>query len=125
MEKEFVTYELALTLKQINFKERVLTYYEDEVAKLYTNLMGWDFNSSFLTCVSRPTYSQVFDWFEKEHKMIAIIQPIDSWDNWCYEVLDEDVMSPFYVLIPLEEGFKTKTEAQKECILKMIEQKIN
>ena len=107
MKTEFVTYELAVKLKELGFKERVLTYFEDEASKLYTNLMGWDFNTSFLTCVSRPTYSQVFDWFENEHKMIAINQQIDSWDNWCYEVLDEDVMSPFYVLIPLEEGFKT------------------
>jgi hypothetical protein len=122
MEKEFVPYELALELKQINFKERVLSYFEDEKPKLYHILDGWDFNTSFLTCVSRPTYSQVFDWFEKNHKMIAIIQPVDSWNNWCYEVLAEDIMSLFYVAFQSEEvEFKTKVEAQNDCILKMIQ----
>jgi hypothetical protein len=86
MKTEFVSYELALNLKQINFKERVLSYFEDEKPKLYHTLDGWDFNTSFLTCVSRPTYSQVFDWFEKNHKMIAIIQPIQDWGDFILEM---------------------------------------
>lgn len=25
------------------------------------------------------------------------IQPLDAWDNWVYEIIMEDIMSPFYV----------------------------
>jgi hypothetical protein len=63
MEKEFVTLDLALRLKALGFKERVLTYYEDGKPTLYPAIEGWDFNTSFITCVSRPTYQQVFSWF--------------------------------------------------------------
>lgn len=56
----YVPYSFALKLKELGFKERVLTYYENEVPKLHNNMSGWDFNTSFLSCVSRPTYSQAF-----------------------------------------------------------------
>lgn len=69
MDKEFLPYELALKLKALGFKQRVFTYYEDSKPKLHTAIEGWDFNTSFLTCVSRPTYSQVFKWFRDKHDL--------------------------------------------------------
>lgn len=72
MEKDFVTIKLAQKLKELGFKERVLTYYEDGKPKLYTaSIGGFDFNTSFLTCVSRPTYSQVFRWFRKKYDLTS------------------------------------------------------
>jgi hypothetical protein len=73
MEKEFVTIDLALRLKALGFKERVLTYYEDGKAKLHTDIEGWDFNNSFLTCVSRPTFSQAFRFFREKYGLFAEI----------------------------------------------------
>jgi len=69
MKNEFVDYPLALRMKALGFKERVLTYFEDHKLKLHDHISGWDFNSSFLNCVSRPTYSQAFEWFRENHKL--------------------------------------------------------
>ena len=67
METDFVTLPAAERLKAINFKERALTYFEDGKPKLHTAIEGWDFNTSFLNCVSRPTYSQAFKWIRDNH----------------------------------------------------------
>jgi len=32
-----------------------------------------------------------------EQKVFVNIVPLDSWDNWVYEILMEDLMSPFFV----------------------------
>lgn len=89
-EKEFIPYnipyELALRLKQINFKERVLTYYEDGVPKLYNNIMGWDFNTSFLTCVSRPTFSQAFRWIFENFNYFVCFVPCSQHKYFHFEI---------------------------------------
>jgi hypothetical protein len=62
LESEFIPYNLALRMKALSYKEKVLTYYENGVPKLYNDILGWDFNSSFLTCCSRPTFQSAFSW---------------------------------------------------------------
>jgi hypothetical protein len=74
LHNEFVPYELAVKLKAIGFKERALTYYEDGRPKLHNDITGWDFNSSFLNCVSRPTFSQAFKWFREKYEIPSFIQ---------------------------------------------------
>ena len=108
MEKEFVSHELALILKALGFKERVLTYYEDGKPKLHTAIEGWDFNSSFLTCVSRPTYSQAFRRFRKKYDLHYVIVKAESW---------------FYTIngCNTQEGFNTYEEAELACLDKLIE----
>jgi hypothetical protein len=66
---KYVPHEISLKLKQLDFKERVLTYYEDGIPKLYHNIEGWDFNTSFLNCCSRPTFSEVFKWFRDNYSL--------------------------------------------------------
>lgn len=101
MEKEFVTIDLALRLKALGFKERVLTYYEDGKPKLHTAIEGWDFNSSFLNCVSRPTNSQAFRWFRRPQ-------------NGSYNHLD-------FMYACLKDDSITYEEAELECLKKLIE----
>ena len=74
MEKEFVPYAQSLRLKALGFKERVLTYYENGIPKLYNNITGWDFNTSFTTCISRPTFSQVFRWFREKGYDVKVLK---------------------------------------------------
>ena len=86
----YVPYSFALKLKELGFKERVLTYYENEVPKLHNNMSGWDFNTSFLSCVSRPTFQEVFDWFWDNHKLHSHIRPFFDFDGnmkYQYEIL--------------------------------------
>jgi hypothetical protein len=109
MEKEFVPYELALRMKQLGFKERVLTYYEDRTPKLHNDILGWDFNTSFLNCVSRPTFSQVFRWFRKEYDLYCgFVEPKKM-------TIREDVNNCYTI------SSKTDEEAELACLEKLIE----
>lgn len=67
--EHYVPLEQAKQLKELGFKERVLTYYENGKPKLHDHISGWDYNSSFLTCVSRPTFTEVFDWFQDKYTL--------------------------------------------------------
>jgi hypothetical protein len=66
MEKEFVTYEIGLELKQLGFDESCFAYYEDGV------FIHWydskQENELLLNCTA-PTYSQAFRWFREKYKL--------------------------------------------------------
>ncbi len=112
MTSEFVPYELALRLKALGFKERVLTYYEDGKPKLHTAIEGWDFNSSFSTCVSRPTYSQAFRWFREKYEFYASVVYMNSKNAFYITVYGKEKIE-FY--------FNSYEEAELECLIKLIE----
>ena len=119
MEKEFIPYDLALRLKALGFKERVLTYYEDGKPKLHTAIEGWDFNSSFLTCVSRPTYSQAFRWFREKYHLYG---KVETTSLTCHFIMIKEVTldgtireSPRYVT------YNSYEEAELACLIKLIE----
>ena len=110
MEKEFCTYNQALRLKALGFKERVLTYYENGVPKLHNDITGWDFNTSFMTCVSRPTYSQAFRWFREKHNLHCAVNTHTSSTN------------QLTYICSLEFGKKlTYEEAELACLDKLLE----
>ena len=132
MEKEFIPINLALRLKALGFKERVLTYYEDGKPKLHTAIEGWDFNSSFLNCVSRPTYSQAFRWFREKYGLVSAVLPFqDVEDNikLCYyycvvdlgECQDEDILCNESSLGTSDINFSSYEEAELACLIKLIE----
>jgi hypothetical protein len=110
LQKEFVPYELAVKLKAIGFKERALTYYEDGRPKLHNDITGWDFNSSFLNCVSRPTFSQAFKWFREVHDLLGI--PTHS---------KYTIMSNKWVGQPLYGNYNSYEEAELACLQKLLE----
>ena len=116
MENEFTPYPLALRLKALGFKERVLTYFEDDKIKLHDHISGWDFNSSFLNCVSRPTYSQAFRWFREKYDITQTIARDGSLAKegpWAYTIV--------YDGIYFNDGHLTYEEAEIACLEKLIE----
>jgi len=120
LQKDFVPYELALRMKEIEFRERVLTYYEDKIPKLHSHILGWDFNTSFLTCVSRPTFSQAFRFFREIHNIHGLIEV--DWDKtvgvtgYLVTIVTKDVYSDGDTNI-----FKTQEEAELACLEKLLE----
>lgn len=121
MEKEFVTYPLALRLKALGFKERVLTYFEDDKIKLHDHISGWDFNSSFLNCVSRPTYSQIFRWF-REQKGLCVTFEYDENEGEVYWYIGKCFEYGVGPLFFHDLGEFTKLEeAELACLEKLIE----
>jgi hypothetical protein len=113
MEKEFVTYELALRMKQLGFNEPCLAFYGDE------NDFSMDSsrkNNPFrkTECVA-PTYSQAFRWFREKYGLFT--QPnrtVDKEGAWYYfsiETKRTDVC----------EGSFSYEEAELACMEKLIE----
>lgn len=125
IEKEFVSMDLALRLKALGFKERVLTYYEDGKPKLHTAIEGWDFNSSFSTCISRPTYSQAFRWFREKYGLFA---EITLWgDGLGYTSMIKEIKQEEFIEVYQKAIVDTGLpiwvyeKAEIACLIKLIE----
>ena len=124
MEKEFVPYELALKLKELGFKERCLTYYENGIAMINSVLTvdGWDYNTSFLTYASRPTFSQAFRWFREKYGLFVSPNVISYEDGpylWFFEI--NSTVLPFGTDLGETDDYKTYEEAELACLDKLIE----
>ena len=68
MEKEFVSYEMALALKELGFNEPCFTYYYNDSGKLRTNISididnGWTYFPNKKSITLAPTFSQAFRFF--------------------------------------------------------------
>lgn len=115
MEK-YISAEIAQRLKALGFKERVLTYYENGVPKLYNNITGWDCNTSFMTCVSRPTYSEVFRWFREKYGVHSSPRKYDEtkwwveWGTWTSPVFEKFEEAELSWLEKLIEIVESKSE---------------
>ena len=76
MNKEFVTYEQALALKELGFDERCFSrYYEsgklaDSLSYLHHNYFGQ---------VNAPLKQQAFRWFREKYKLYCYPNPTGSW----------------------------------------------
>jgi hypothetical protein len=121
MEKEFVSYELALELKQLGFDESCYFAYtrgaRENLSKpqLFVELI--DFNKDF-TFVSAPTFSQVFRWFEEKYSYFVDVKT-DTTPN---EILGFDYTIKSWKFPPMYfDFFKDKREGNIEVIKKMIE----
>lgn len=129
MEKR-VGIEVASKLKDLGFKENVNAYFEDGELKIHNNVNGWDFNSSFLTCVSAPHIGDAFDWFEDNHKLFVSFDKVDNTRYFYYdfqiinskdrEFYDEDMIDQArrnqdWIKYP------TKEQARQKALEKLIE----
>jgi len=117
MEKEFVTYELAVALKEIGFDGHCLMMYSDK--SLHTrgsfgNL--WQNNEQGL--LAAPLYQQVFRWFREKYGL------------WFrpdfYDEVREDFSGSIHKLgrfSAIEDVAECKSaeEAELECLKKLIE----
>ena len=106
MEKEFVSYEQAVAVIKLGFRE--------------PTLRGWDkigdiwYHPDSDVVVDNPTKSQVFRWFREKYGLIGWVEGKRVY-RWCIE-------SP----IPADgqlnfSPFKTYEEAENACIDKLIE----
>lgn len=107
MKKQFVTYEIALKLKELGFDERCLALYKSidkclEYRKHYYRNKSLPYNK-----YSAPLWQQVIDWFWDNHK-ILITQ---------YLVPDKTETIMWLVKSNVDDYYNTKEQA----ILKAIE----
>ena len=93
-----------------------MTYYEDKIPKLHSHILGWDFNTSFLTCVSRPTFAQAFRWFREKYQLHATVTSI-SQESWQWHITKPgESLGKLY-----DEDFYTHGEAELACLEKLLE----
>lgn len=74
MEKEFISYEQALALKELGFDEPCLSCYDEEKIFEYDAIPN---NQNLLQgFVSAPLYQQAFRWLKKEYGLVHDIKPV-------------------------------------------------
>jgi hypothetical protein len=134
MSNEFVSYEIALKLKELGFDEPCFTYYYELTSNLRTHL-GVDINNAWtysgnkkLGFTLAPLYQQVFRWFREQFNWQSSIEATNDqhshqlgynyfiWNNKTgeeYHTMPKDRPSGDF-------KFTTYEEAQLECIKDLI-----
>ena len=129
MEKEFIPYEQALSLKELGFDEECLT--QSKHKKLCSNkeqpggCQLHNLHCAYPDCtidktvesIPLPLYQQAFRWFRKKYQIV-----------FCYEpCLKKDLTYIFFIYVEVtgEKVFvvesKYNEEAELTCLQKMIE----
>ena len=122
MEKEFVTYELALELKNLGFDEPCLGAFMGKDFRQFdfsNDLKGYVNDNNLI--IGRPTYSQAFRWFRENHELFhsIIYQDDNSGPGvFDYEILNKRGKSQGDDEVP---EFGTYEEAELDCLQKLIE----
>jgi hypothetical protein len=133
MNKEFVTYEQALALKELGFDEKCLAYWFNETPlnpegqclvyyrKPYDNVgitngiireYGW-----------APIYQQAFRWFREKHNLFSEIQMDRTTEpKFCFVIFKYEHFGN-YEKVAVDEWYlyRTYEEAEKVCLDKLIE----
>jgi hypothetical protein len=114
MEKEFISYELALELKQLGFAEPCLAVFNDSKQfRINSESRNWNDNLVNGDTTSSPTYSQAFRWFREKFGMCIVIKPIDDKNlELGYNLLKNGLMMGSH---------PTYEEAELACLQKLIE----
>ena len=126
MEKEFVTYELALKMKQLGFDEPCFAFYDEE-EYLFTVREQDDIYEEWLIA---PTFSQAFRWFREKYDLYSWIQLHNGYINdsfypelpITFSIMDRKTGNESYERdIPHNYLYKTNEEAELACLEKLIE----
>ena len=122
MNKEFIPYEEALTLKELGFDEDVCGYF-GKGNKLF--IVTPEYND-VIKLLKAPLYQQAFRWFREEHGIDALIEPRwkhpDADKKYCVEIIDPDDKSDFRTDDDIHHtDFETHEEAELACLKKLIE----
>lgn len=115
MEKEFVSYELALELKELGFDEPCFAYATMEYKYVIHCGIGFKVHKESdlpTKPFGVPTWQSAFRWFREKYKLDSYIRHECPDVELYYDfVIDEDV---FDVMCDYE-------EAELECLKKLIE----
>lgn len=115
MNKEFISYEQAVALKELGFDERCFTrYYEsgklaDSLSYLHHNHFGQ---------VNAPTFSQTFRWFREKHNLYVDIF-VD--DNKTFGFMITHFTSEGRVDSPVKYNHITYEESEQACLDRLVE----
>ena len=139
MNKQFVTYEIALKFKELGFDEPCIMYYDNLYGNFlkigtddaywgdYTGFQKWNSmpNSPwkpFKPLVSAPLWQQAFDWFRERYNHSGEVYFYSSADfgKWHFDIEPLKLDGERFTT-PVKEGFQTYSLARESCIEKLIE----
>ena len=130
MEKEFVTYEIALALKELGFDEECFTYFkngiidlDDEgILEIYKN---YDAHNDIDEYISSPLWQQAFDWFRDVMLLDNFIIPYWFIDGeykvkkYTYSIEPSNRFDEYFDCD--SDQYETYEEARQACLEKLIE----
>lgn len=133
MEKQFVTYEIALAIKELGF-DKIFRFGSD--ASLYNSkgehifYSNYGFMSSGLSdgYISAPLWQQIIDWFREKHNLLIHSPKPDEWNNgkWAVKInsLDNSIIIAKFGSQPdwdIYRCINSYEEAREQVVLKAIE----
>ncbi len=133
MNNEFVSYEIALKLKELGFNEPCFTYFYNVSCKLRTDISvninnGWIYSGNIGTTLA-PTFSQAFRFFREQFNWQASIEATKDQHShelgYNYWIWNSETGLEYHTM-PMNKPsgdweFKTYEEAELKCLLKLIE----
>jgi len=120
MEKEFVSYKMALALKELRFNEPCFTYYYNDSGKLRTLISvdiynGWTYFPNKKSITLAPTFSQAFRFFREKYRLEGAIYRLNF--KWASHVFNIETSTYCFK----HELFETYENAEINSLLKLIE----
>jgi hypothetical protein len=125
MEKDFVTYEQALVLKELGFDEPCLGYWKSKNWLIQEKTRTDGYTHADQEC-SAPLYQQAFRWFREKYNFeYQIIKSANG--NYSVvihlntqEYLDKISTQPHACIEEVTDCYSYE-EAELECLIKLIE----
>ena len=130
MDKEFISYEQALALKELGFDEPCIGWYNPQVNyKEVTTDKYWAFylTGEWENFKPAPLKQQVFRWFREKHNLRGFIGFRPNTKQFDYHIYDMSLSGKEYVKQRTMEEFNkdpkvgTYEEAELVCLTKLIE----
>ena len=137
MKEQFVTYEIALKLKELGFDEECFSAYTEDGGLMdignysdYDKIGELDGHSYYISCLS-PLWQQCIDWFREKYDIVIEIDRQKYFDTYANSYAYE-VVCKVYKNKELEGSvvirdnknnhiFYSYEEAREQAILKAIE----
>ena len=131
MEKEFVTYEQALALKELGFDEPcicrycIVTEWEKPTGGIL--LQQIDCKISDKTFIKAPLYQQSFRWFREKHNLFGKVYITnfggDEYSFNIYDLYEEEYKYENFIGASMSYAgtFEAYEEAELACLEKLIE----
>ena len=132
MKEQFVTYEMALKLKELGFNDECLACYTPHLGNGIFELISKGssneksaFNERFVKAnavngCSAPLWQQVIDWVREKQNIYINVEPItfDDEPTYVFEIIN---LKNGMLLNDINSSFEDPNEAHEQAILKAID----
>lgn len=118
MDKQFVPYELALKLKELDFNDSCIFVYLDR--NTYRQNCGLINHPKqiYPNRILAPLWQQVFDWFDENSSYQGFIIPSIKIGRFDWEIRNSDDEN---FILECDEYYSSRMEAKEACLKKLIE----